>query len=73
MTRSEFRDFLGDEMTRLSALEANALYPPNAEDARGFEEAVIEYILHKDFVRRISSDPVFAEVAYEKYGIRDTG
>ena len=72
MTREEYRKFLVNEMTRLSKLKSLALYPPNAEEPRGFEENVIGYTLQKDFVRRIMSDPVYAEAAYEKYGIRDT-
>ena len=72
MTQSGYRKFLINEMTRLNKLKSLALYPPNAEEPRGFEENVIGYILQKDFVRRIMSDPVFAKAAYEKYGIRDT-
>ena len=72
MTQSVYREFLINEMTRLSKLKSLALYPPNAEEPRGFEENVIVYILQKDFVRSIMSDPVYAKTAYEKYGIRDT-
>ncbi len=72
MTREEYRKFLVNEMTRLSKLKSLALYPPNAEEPRGFEENVIGYIMQKDFVRKIMSDPVFAEAAFEKYCIGDT-
>jgi hypothetical protein len=72
MTQSGYRKFLINETARLGTLKTKALYPPNAEDGRGFEDAVIGYILQKDYVRRIMSDPVFAEDAYEKYGIGDT-
>ncbi len=72
MTQSGYRKFLINEMTRLSKLKSLALYPPNAEEPRGFEENVIGYTLQKDFVRRIMSDPVFAEAAFEKYCIGDT-
>ena len=72
MTQSGYRKFLINEMTRLSKLKSLALYPPNAEEPRGFEENVIGYTLQKDFVCRIMSDPVFAEAAFEKYCIGDT-
>ena len=72
MTQSVYREFLINEMTRLSKLKSLALYPPNAEEPRGFEENVIGYIMQKDFVRKIMSDPVFAEATFQKYCIGDT-
>ena len=71
MTQSGYRRFLINETARLGSLKAKAEYPPNTEDGRGFEDAVIGYILQKDCVRIIMSDPVFTKAAYEKCGIRD--